>query len=59
MLNKVLYPNRWLIWTIVLSNIIAGMLWWAVSLYTIELDREISESEMVYTVHIQRLRPPA
>ena len=33
----VIYPNRWLIWAVVISLVTAMLLYWAIALYTIEL----------------------
>lgn len=34
---RIIYPNRWLIWAVVISLVTAMLLYWAIALYSIEL----------------------
>lgn len=54
---SIIYPNRWLCWTIAIVLVIFIILWGVVERYSIEQDIAISEAEFLYTVRIQRKSP--
>jgi len=42
---RIIFPNRWLVWTIVFLIIAAMLVWWQVELYIIEVETQVLESQ--------------
>ena len=49
-----LYPNRWLIWAIVVIVVAGILLWWAIELYAIEQEFNYTPDFIEYTIKIYR-----
>lgn len=51
---KIVYPNRWFIWTIAILVVIAMLLWWAIEIYSIEQEYSVTPEDITYTIRIHR-----
>ncbi|MEK7576761.1 MAG: hypothetical protein AAB482_03650 [Patescibacteria group bacterium] len=57
-LSHRIHPNRWLIWTIVVAVVVAIILVWTITIFSIEKEFEISPDQITLALHMRLRRMP-